>query len=167
MTSHESRDPRTGEGQYDPKGGKTDPLRHPTPAPKPVPLPTDDCPKRSDGGSCLCVPACARCHIGPHMPVHDPAYAWMPGAAPYNATKHAVVGFVRSVAPTLERRGIQINAVCPGIADTAMLGGAVRERLDAAGFPIAGTSCNGGPCKIGTYAGRSAASPTSCVTAFS
>ena len=60
----------------------------------------------------------------------------MPDDPVYAATKHAVVGFVRSVAPSLERRGIQINAVCPGIADTAMLGGAVRERLDAVGFPI-------------------------------
>ena len=60
----------------------------------------------------------------------------MPDDPVYAATKHAVVGFVRSVAPTLERRGIRINAVCPGIADTAMLAGAVRERLDAAGFPI-------------------------------
>ena len=58
----------------------------------------------------------------------------MPDDPVYSATKHAVVGFVRSVAPSLERRGIQINVVCPGIADTAMLGGAVRERLDAAGF---------------------------------
>ena len=49
----------------------------------------------------------------------------MPDDPVYAATKHAVVGFVRSVAPSLERRGIQINAVCPGIADTAMLAGAV------------------------------------------
>ena len=39
----------------------------------------------------------------------------------YGATKHAVVGFVRSVAPTLAARGIAINALCPGIADTPML----------------------------------------------
>ena len=60
----------------------------------------------------------------------------MPDDPVYAATKHAVVGFVRSVAPSLERQGIQINAICPGIADTAMLAGAVRERLDAAGFPV-------------------------------
>jgi NAD(P)-dependent dehydrogenase (short-subunit alcohol dehydrogenase family) len=60
----------------------------------------------------------------------------MPDDPVYAATKHAVVGFVRSVAPSLERRGIQINAVCPGIADTAMLARMVRERLDAAGFPL-------------------------------
>src|ERR671934_1503755 len=33
----------------------------------------------------------------------------------YTLTKHAVVGFVRSLAQPLESRGITINAVCPGI----------------------------------------------------
>ena len=37
----------------------------------------------------------------------------------YSLTKHAVVGFVRSVAPQLDP--IKINAVCPGIADTPMI----------------------------------------------
>ena len=32
----------------------------------------------------------------------------------YGLTKHAVVGFVRSVAPQLSKRGIRIQAVCPG-----------------------------------------------------
>jgi NAD(P)-dependent dehydrogenase (short-subunit alcohol dehydrogenase family) len=32
----------------------------------------------------------------------------------YGLTKHAVVGFVRSVAPQLADRGIRIQAVCPG-----------------------------------------------------
>ena len=36
----------------------------------------------------------------------------------YGLTKHAVVGFVRSVAPQLAERGIRIQAVCPGWADT-------------------------------------------------
>ena len=54
----------------------------------------------------------------------------------YAATKHAVVGFVRSVAPSLEAQGIAINAVCPGIADTPMLPPASRERFQAAGFPL-------------------------------
>ena len=60
----------------------------------------------------------------------------MPDDPVYAATKHAVVGFVRSVAPALATRGISINAVCPGIADTAMLGGAARAAIDAAGFPL-------------------------------
>ncbi len=56
----------------------------------------------------------------------------------YAATKHAVVGFVRSVAPALEERGISINAICPGFADTPMVAGTARERLESAGFPLLG-----------------------------
>ena len=32
----------------------------------------------------------------------------------YALTKHAVIGFVRSVAPQLAAKGIRINALCPG-----------------------------------------------------
>ena len=53
----------------------------------------------------------------------------------YALTKHAVVGFVRSVAPQLEAHGIRINAVAPGIVDTPMIG-ETRERLLGAGFPL-------------------------------
>jgi NAD(P)-dependent dehydrogenase (short-subunit alcohol dehydrogenase family) len=60
------------------------------------------------------------------MPV-DPLYA---------LTKHAVVGFVRSVAPQLAARGIRINAVNPGIADTPMLPDDLRAALAAADFPL-------------------------------
>ena len=48
----------------------------------------------------------------------------MPSDAIYSLTKHAVVGFVRSVAPLLEP--IRLNAVCPGIADTPMIDDAAR-----------------------------------------
>jgi NAD(P)-dependent dehydrogenase (short-subunit alcohol dehydrogenase family) len=51
----------------------------------------------------------------------------------YALTKHAVVGFVRSVAPQL--LPIRINAVCPGIADTPMID-AQRGALAAARFPL-------------------------------
>jgi NAD(P)-dependent dehydrogenase (short-subunit alcohol dehydrogenase family) len=54
----------------------------------------------------------------------------------YAATKHAVVGFVRSVAPTLAKRGLSINAVCPGMVDTPMLSGETRAGLEAASFPL-------------------------------
>ena len=60
----------------------------------------------------------------------------MPDDPVYAATKHAVIGFVRSVAPHLEGLGIAINAVCPGIADTPMLADTVRDRLAAADFPL-------------------------------
>jgi NAD(P)-dependent dehydrogenase (short-subunit alcohol dehydrogenase family) len=58
---------------------------------------------------------------------HDPLYT---------LTKHAVVGFVRSVAPQLEPRGIRIAAVAPGFADTPLLGEEARARMVEAGFPL-------------------------------
>ena len=54
----------------------------------------------------------------------------------YAATKHFLIGFVRSVAPQLAERDIRINAVCPGIVDTPLLGEVARARLEAAGFPL-------------------------------
>ena len=54
----------------------------------------------------------------------------------YAATKHAVVGFVRSVAPPLADRGIAINAVCPGIADTPMVARRRASGSSEAGFPL-------------------------------
>jgi NAD(P)-dependent dehydrogenase (short-subunit alcohol dehydrogenase family) len=60
----------------------------------------------------------------------------MPADPIYAGTKHFLVGFVRSVAPQLEERGIRINAVCPGIVDTPILGEEGRARLVAAEFPL-------------------------------
>jgi NAD(P)-dependent dehydrogenase (short-subunit alcohol dehydrogenase family) len=54
----------------------------------------------------------------------------------YALTKHAVVGFVRSVAPQLAEREIRINAVCPGFADTPMVAGELRKALEDAEFPL-------------------------------
>lgn len=54
----------------------------------------------------------------------------------YSLTKHAVVGFARSMAPLLEPRGVRINLVCPGIVRTPMTAGQTQETLDAAGFPL-------------------------------
>lgn len=57
----------------------------------------------------------------------------MPSDVVYSLTKHAVVGFVRSVAPLLEP--VRINAVCPGIADTPMIDHE-RESFAEARFPL-------------------------------
>jgi NAD(P)-dependent dehydrogenase (short-subunit alcohol dehydrogenase family) len=57
----------------------------------------------------------------------------MPSDVVYSLTKHAVVGFVRSVAPLLEP--VRINAVCPGIADTPMID-RQRAAFTDAGFPL-------------------------------
>jgi NAD(P)-dependent dehydrogenase (short-subunit alcohol dehydrogenase family) len=79
------------------------------------------------GGRIVCTASLAGLTAVPD----DPVYA---------LTKHAVVGFVRSVAAPLEARGISINAVCPGFADTAMVSGTARERLESAGFPLLSTA---------------------------
>jgi NAD(P)-dependent dehydrogenase (short-subunit alcohol dehydrogenase family) len=54
----------------------------------------------------------------------------------YTLTKHAVVGLVRSLAPQLGAKGITINAVCPGIVDTPLVGEESKTLLEEAGFPI-------------------------------
>ena len=54
----------------------------------------------------------------------------------YGLTKHAVVGFVRSVAPQLAERGIRIQAVCPGWADTALTTVEFRQDLSDRGFRL-------------------------------
>jgi NAD(P)-dependent dehydrogenase (short-subunit alcohol dehydrogenase family) len=54
----------------------------------------------------------------------------------YTLTKHAVVGFVRAVAPQLAARGIRINALCPGYADTPIVGEELRQRLGKQGVPL-------------------------------
>ena len=59
-----------------------------------------------------------------------------PQDAVYTLTKHAVVGFVRAVAPQLAQRGIRIDAVAPGFVDTPLLGEQARAHFDAAGFPL-------------------------------
>jgi NAD(P)-dependent dehydrogenase (short-subunit alcohol dehydrogenase family) len=54
----------------------------------------------------------------------------------YGLTKHAVVGFVRSVAPQLTARGIRIQAVCPGWANTGLLTSEFRQELGGRGFRL-------------------------------
>ena len=54
----------------------------------------------------------------------------------YTLTKHAVVGFVRSVAPQLTERGIRINALCPGFADTPIVDAALRMAVAEQGVAL-------------------------------
>jgi NAD(P)-dependent dehydrogenase (short-subunit alcohol dehydrogenase family) len=61
-----------------------------------------------DGGSIVATASLAGLTATPM----DPIYA---------LTKHAVVGFVRSVAPQLAARGIRISALCPGFTDTPIV----------------------------------------------
>ena len=54
----------------------------------------------------------------------------------YDLTKHAVVGFIRSVAPTLAAKGITANTVNPGMTDTNIMGEDERRALRDANFPL-------------------------------
>jgi NAD(P)-dependent dehydrogenase (short-subunit alcohol dehydrogenase family) len=53
----------------------------------------------------------------------------------YGGTKHFLVGFVRSVARQLAERQITINAVCPAMVDTPILGES-RDQIVAKGIPM-------------------------------
>jgi NAD(P)-dependent dehydrogenase (short-subunit alcohol dehydrogenase family) len=46
----------------------------------------------------------------------------------YSASKHAIIGLVRSLAPALSESGVTVNAVCPGFVDTPMLAG-IRDHV--------------------------------------
>ncbi|EHN10243.1 3-oxoacyl-[acyl-carrier protein] reductase [Patulibacter medicamentivorans] len=74
-----------------------------------------------------------------------------PNLTAYAASKHAVLGVVRSAALSLGPRGIRVNAVAPGPVATA----ALRRRLDqraAAGGPAPDEALSG--LAAGTALGR-------------
>jgi NAD(P)-dependent dehydrogenase (short-subunit alcohol dehydrogenase family) len=54
----------------------------------------------------------------------------------YGLTKHAIIGFVRSVAPQLAEREIRIQAVCPGWADTGLTTTEFRQELTDRGLRL-------------------------------
>lgn len=45
----------------------------------------------------------------------------------YSATKHALIGLVRSIADNLRDSTLRINAICPGGVDTAIVPAALRS----------------------------------------
>ncbi|MBV8193947.1 MAG: SDR family NAD(P)-dependent oxidoreductase, partial [Candidatus Dormibacteraeota bacterium] len=53
----------------------------------------------------------------------------------YTATKHAMVGLVRAMAPSCAADGVRINALCPGFADTPIIN-PIREVLAGGGMPL-------------------------------
>jgi len=52
----------------------------------------------------------------------------MPGAPPYTASKHGVVGITRSAAVEYAKANIRINAVCPGAIQTPLLEAAFETK---------------------------------------
>jgi NAD(P)-dependent dehydrogenase (short-subunit alcohol dehydrogenase family) len=59
----------------------------------------------------------------------------LPGNPLYAATKWALIGLVRSVHGDLERRGIRINALCPGAVATPLMGDDPHAFFDKLGLP--------------------------------
>jgi NAD(P)-dependent dehydrogenase (short-subunit alcohol dehydrogenase family) len=60
------------------------------------------------------------------------------GGAHYTASKHGVLGIVRSMAVEFAPRGVTVNAVCPGLIDTEMVRSSIspqRAAEIAASFP--------------------------------
>ena len=47
----------------------------------------------------------------------------------YSLSKHAVVGFVRSIGPVLEAHGVRVKAVCPGAVSTNLAPRDLREAV--------------------------------------
>jgi 3-oxoacyl-[acyl-carrier protein] reductase len=61
------------------------------------------------------------------------------GGAHYTASKHGVLGIVRSMAIEFAPRGVTVNAVCPGLIDTEMVRSSIspdRAAEIAASFPV-------------------------------
>ena len=50
-----------------------------------------------------------------------------PGLSAYVASKHAVIGLARTAALEVAGRGVRVNALCPGMTDTAMLDRVANE----------------------------------------
>ncbi len=63
------------------------------------------------------------------------ARAGAPYIATYAASKHAVLGFTRSVAAELAPTGVTANAVCPGYVDTGMTEESIARIVQKTGLP--------------------------------
>lgn len=59
----------------------------------------------------------------------------MPGDPFYSMTKSAALAYSRATAPRLADEGIIVSVVCPGFADTPLIG-PMRSAFQEAGFPI-------------------------------
>ena len=59
-----------------------------------------------------------------------------PYMAPYSSSKHAVVGFTRSIAGEVAKNGISVNAVCPGCVESPMINRITDSLGVCTGHPV-------------------------------
>jgi NAD(P)-dependent dehydrogenase (short-subunit alcohol dehydrogenase family) len=57
----------------------------------------------------------------------------VPGYTAYCSSKHAVIGFTRALALEVAKRGITVNAICPGWVDTDMAAAGMRSGAELSG----------------------------------
>ena len=68
----------------------------------------------------------------------------------YSASKHGVLGLVRSLAIEIAKTGVTCNAVCPGFVDTSMADAAVQsvmEKFSVSREKATGMVVGGNPMK--------------------
>jgi NAD(P)-dependent dehydrogenase (short-subunit alcohol dehydrogenase family) len=53
--------------------------------------------------------------------------------APYVASKHGVVGLMKSLSVELLKTGVTVNAICPGYVQTEMLEESIRRVMEKTG----------------------------------
>jgi len=59
-----------------------------------------------------------------------------PGVSAYAASKHGIVGLTRTAAVEFAAEGVRINAICPGLCDTALIEDSDPEAIQAAADAI-------------------------------
>ncbi len=56
-----------------------------------------------------------------------------PYISAYSASKHAVIGLTRSLALEVVKKGVTVNAICPGYTETDLVSEAIENIVDVSG----------------------------------
>ena len=78
-----------------------------------------------------------------------------PGSVAYGATKHGVVGIVKTMAAELGKYNINVNAVCPGRFNTNFRDDYIVSQAQSTGMSIQETAEKDQECPFPIWLGRS------------